>query len=420
MKLHPVISLWVELRECIRAGLGAIATHKLRSGLSLLGVLIGVFSIVVVMTAVRVLQNYVETELSSLGANTFRITKWPVLDLTGSGDWQRYWRRKNLTYAQVVSLRERARLPIAVGAEIRFTTASFRSSVVRTATKAQVYGIDAGAFTAKGRAVAQGRPLLDVDVQNRHRVCLLGSDLAKTLFPGGVGEDDRVWIDDIPYRVVGVLEPSVANVRGARDQFALIPITTGFSYYGGTRRSVEVLVQAPSRDLYQDTVEEVRGILRIVRNVPPREKDDFEVSSNESLVREFRRVTSALRTGVAVISSIALLTAGIGIMNIMLVSVTERTREIGIRRAVGARRRNILMQFTLEAVVLCQLGGVFGVVLGILGGNAAALVLKLPPVIPFDWVCLGLLICSVVGVAFGIYPAFRAANVDPIEALRYE
>ena len=168
-------------------------------------------------------------------------------------------------------------------------------------------------------------------------------------------------------------------------------------------------------------VEEARGALRVIRKVPPGEEDSFEIASNDSLITQFNSVTVAIRAGVAVISSIALLAAGIGIMNIMLVSVTERTREIGIRRAIGAKKRNILTQFILEAIVLCELGGIIGVVLGILGGNVAAYYLELPPAIPFDWVILNpLIICSIVGVVFGTYPAYKAANRDPIESLRYE
>ena len=154
--------------------------------------------------------------------------------------------------------------------------------------------------------------------------------------------------------------------------------------------------------------------------MPPGKEDDFEVFSNDSMITQFQSFTLSVRVGVAVISSIALLAAGVGIMNIMLVSVTERTREIGIRRAIGAKKRNIMAQFIMEAIVLCELGGIAGVILGIIGGNSAAYFLKVAPIIPFDWVFFGLLICSVVGVVFGAYPAYKAANLDPIESLRYE
>ena len=207
---------------------------------------------------------------------------------------------------------------------------------------------------------------------------------------------------------------------GDQDNFAVVPISTGVNRFGRIWRSVSILVQARDQASYSDTIEQVRGILRAVRKVPPGKEDDFEIFSNDSLIEQFQSFTFTVRIGVAVVSSIALLAAGVGIMNIMLVSVTERTREIGIRRAIGAKKRHIIAQFLLEAVVLCQIGGLLGVILGVAGGNAAAFFLDVPPVIPLDWVALGLLICCIVGVAFGTYPAIKAANLDPIESLRYE
>jgi len=216
------------------------------------------------------------------------------------------------------------------------------------------------------------------------------------------------------------LEPTGASLGGEQDNFVVIPLTTGLDRYGRPWRSVSILVQAHNQDTYDDTVEQVRGILRAVRKVPPGKEDDFEVFSNDSLIRQFKQLTFTVRVGVAVISSIALLAAGIGIMNIMLVSVTERTREIGIRRAIGAKKRNILVQFIMEAIVLCEIGGLIGVALGVATGNAAAYFLEVPPEFPVDWMLLGLLICSIVGIVFGTYPAIKAANLDPIESLRYE
>ena len=227
-------------------------------------------------------------------------------------------------------------------------------------------------------------------------------------------------LNGINYSVIGVLEPRGGTLGGDQDNFAVMPLTTGLNRYGRTWRSLSILVQARDQASYDDTVEQVRGVLRTVRKVPPGKEDDFEIFSNDSLIGQFNSFTLTVRYGVAVVSCIALLAAGIGIMNIMLVSVTERTREIGIRRAVGAKKRNIMTQFIMEAVVLCEVGGVLGVALGILGGNATAFFLKMPPALPLDWAVIGLVICSVVGIIFGTYPAYKAANLDPIESLRYE
>jgi putative ABC transport system permease protein len=257
-------------------------------------------------------------------------------------------------------------------------------------------------------------------VDSARAVVVLAANVAKTLFPFGSPLGERVKVDGVPYQVIGVLEPKGASLGGEQDNFVIIPLTTGLNRYGRIWASLSILVQAESQETYDDTVEQVRGILRAVRKVEPGVEDDFEIFSNDSLIQQFKTFTFTVRVVVAVVSSIALLAAGVGIMNIMLVSVTERTREIGIRRAVGAKKRAIMAQFILEAIVLCEVGGVLGVLLGLAGGNAAAWYLEVPPAIPVDWVVLGLVICSLVGVVFGTYPAYKAANLDPIESLRYE
>jgi putative ABC transport system permease protein len=170
----------------------------------------------------------------------------------------------------------------------------------------------------------------------------------------------------------------------------------------------------------EDAIEQSRMILRAARHVPPGEEDDFGYFSNDSIIKQFNDFTFYFRLGVLVISSIALLAAGVGIMNIMLVSVTERTREIGVRKAVGAEKKDILAQFVIEAIILCEIGGLIGVGLGILGGNIVGIVFSLPTVIPWDWAAIGIGVCSLVGLIFGVYPAWKASTLDPIESLRYE
>ena len=184
---------------------------------------------------------------------------------------------------------------------------------------------------------------------------------------------------------------------------------------------ITILVGVEDPAHFDDTVEQARGLLRTIRKVPPGADDDFEILTSEALIQQFEKVSRAARLGLTFVSSIALLAAGIGIMNIMLVSVTERTREIGIRRALGARRRSIMTQFLMEAVVLCELGGLLGIALGLGGAHVlATYALDLPPAYPLDWTVIALVICSLVGLIFGSYPAWKAAHLDPIEALRYE
>jgi putative ABC transport system permease protein len=409
-----------EIKESLMMAMHALSAHKLRSGLTVLGVLVGVFSIIVVMTAMRVLQQNIEGELAQLGSHTFAVQKWPGIFFGGSDNFEKYWRRKNITMPQCELVQDRATLAENVGIEQMFWAGEISSRFEQSAPEAQLFGSTPGCFPAKNWVAAEGRPLLDTDLGNARDVCVLGAGAAKTLFPYASAMGERVKIDGVNYSVIGVLEQRGARLGGDQDNFAVIPLTTGLNRFGRTWRSLTLLVQAKSQAAYEDTVEQVRGILRTARKVRPTEEDDFEIFSNDSLIAQFKSFTQTVRLGVAVVSSIALLAAGIGIMNIMLVSVTERTREIGIRRAVGAKKRNIMAQFIMEAVVLCEVGGVAGVGLGILGGNMAAVALELPPAVPLDWAALGLVICSIVGIAFGTYPAYKAANLDPIESLRYE
>ena len=401
--------------------LTAIAAHKLRSALTLLGVLVGVFSIIVVMTAMRVLQSNIERQLRSLGSETFMVRKWPgTFWGVSSGDYEKYWRRKNVTIKDGRRLhgenhaagQHRDRGHVLVGR-------NQDPLQEQRADGAAVWG-DPGSFAAHNWDLAEGRLLMDADVDGTRNVCVLGYGLATNIFPNSSALDEVIKVDGIGYTVIGVLEGKGGAMGGDQDNFVVVPLTTCLNRYGRWWRSLNILVQAPTAPATTPRWRKSAAIMRVIRRVPPGKEDDFEIASNNSMIDQFKKFTQSVRIGVAVVSSIALLAAGIGIMNIMLVSVTERTREIGIRRAIGAKKRNIMVQFILEAIVLCEVGGAIGVVLGILGGNLLALLMHLPPVVPVDWVILGLAICSVVGIVFGTYPAWKAANLDPIDSLRYE
>jgi putative ABC transport system permease protein len=407
-----------EIKESFLMATGALAAHKLRSALTLLGVLVGVFSIIVVMTTMEAMQTRIQNDLNQLGGQTFVVSKWPGIFFGGTG--VKYWMRKDLTMAQGRKVMERAALPLSVGLETDFSAGTIRSANTEASPGTDLTGDTPGSFSAQNWTVAEGRALSDADVDGAHDVCVLGSALATNLFPYGSALDETVRIDNVNYTVIGVLEPKGSMAGGDQDSFAVIPLTTGLSRYGRRDQSINILVQSRSAEDYDDTVEQVRDILRVARKVPPGKDDDFEIFSNDSMLAQFNSFTFAVRLGVTLVSSIALLAAGVGIMNIMLVSVTERTREIGIRRAIGAKKRSVMVQFIIEAIMLCELGGAIGVVLGVIGGNVAGHYMELPVVIPYDWVVIGLVICSVVGIIFGTYPAYKAANLDPIESLRYE
>ncbi len=420
MKIHRPTLLPAEVRESFAMAMAALAAHKLRSALTLLGVLVGVFSIIVTMTAMRVLKANIEREISQLGAQSFAVRKWPALYFGGPEGFEKFWRRKNITLAHGKLVGEKATLAASVGVEGSFWGGEVETRYAKTPPSVQLLGETPGSFPARGWTVEDGRGLNENDVDNARDVCVLGNALAKTVFPFGSPVGERLKINGFNYAVIGVLAPKGGALGGEQDNFAVVPVTTALNRAGRWQYSLTILVQARDAASYDDTTEQVRGLLRVARKVPPGAEDDFELFSNDSLISQFNTFTMAVRLGVSVVSSIALIAAGIGIMNIMLVSVTERTREIGIRRAVGAKKRNIMTQFIMEAVVLCEVGGALGVILGILGGNAVAYFMKMPPAIPFDWIVIGLVICSIVGVVFGTYPAYKAANLDPIESLRYE
>jgi putative ABC transport system permease protein len=412
--------LFGEAKESFWMALSALSAHKLRSALTLLGVLIGVFSIIVVMTAMRVLRHSIESNISRLGSQTFSIARLPDTVFGDSGDWQKYQRRQRLTLDQSEKVQAKATLAASVGIEGNFWMGQISTRYAKTAPSAQLLGETAGSFPAHNWDIDDGRALTDNDVDDARDVCVLGSALAKSAFPYGSAVDEEIKVNGYKYQVVGVLAPQGNSLGGRQDNFAIIPITTGLNRYGRWWDDLTILVEARDADSYDDCMEQVRGALRAIRKVPPGDPDDFEMTSNDSLIAQFHSFSRTGSIAVAVVSSIALLAAGVGIMNIMLVSVTERTREIGIRRAIGAKKRNIMAQFVMEAIVLCEAGGAVGIVLGVIGGNGLAWYMKEPPAIPVDGIIMGVLICSLVGIIFGSYPAYKAANLDPIESLRYE
>src|SRR6185437_103652 len=341
MGLHKLSILLAELSESFRMGMSAVAAHKLRSALTLLGVLIGVFSIIVVMTAMRVLQRNVETQLSRMGSQTFMVRKAPVIFFDNpDGGFEKFRRRKNITMAQVKRLQDKTELPASIGMETTFWAGELQTRYGKSAPNVNAYGETPGSFPAHNWTIQDGRPLFDADVDGTRDVCVLGNKIAETLFPHSSPLGEELKIDGIDYRIIGVLESSGGTLGGNQDNFVIMPLTTGLNRYGRYSRSLNVLVQCRDAASYNATEEEVRGALRVIRKVRPGDEDDFEIFSNDSLISQFNDLTRYVRFGVALISSIALIAAGIGIMNIMLVSVTERTREIGIRRAIGAKKRN--------------------------------------------------------------------------------
>jgi len=373
------------------------------------------------MTAVGVLRNSIEEGLTQLGANTFQIQKF-TSDFNTTPEQRRKLRnRKNITYEQALDVKEKATLAEAVGIEAwKFGRIVFWEGH-KTNPNVQIAGENVEGMVTNDWNAQTGRSLSPQDVDQGRQVAVIGNTLAEKLFPpqvNPVGETIRV--DGSLYQIIGLLEKKGGALGGNQDNFVVIPISTFFQKYGKYESDIHIMVKAVNREVVDDAIEQSRMILRTARKVAPGEEDDFAYFSNDSMIKQFNEFTLYLRMGVLLVSSIALLAAGVGIMNIMLVSVTERTREIGIRKAIGAQKRDILSQFIIEAVILCEIGGVLGVGLGIVGGNVVGLLLEVPAIIPWDWAAIGIIVCSLVGLLFGVYPAWKAATLDPIEALRYE
>ncbi|MBI5464973.1 MAG: ABC transporter permease [Ignavibacteriales bacterium] len=403
--------------EIIRIALNAIRANKLRSVLTLLGVVVGVFSIIGVMTAVQVLQNSIESGMSQLGSHTFQIQRMPMM--VSHREWEKARKRKEIKYEQALNFKERMTLARLVAIETYSGGATIQYAGLKTNPNVAIAAEEPEGLPTNNWTVKEGRGLSDNDLRHSMDVVILGNEIVRKLFPRGGAIGAEVKVNSDRYTVIGTLEPTGASLGGNSDNQVIVPLTTFLEKYG-RQQDIHIMVKAKSPEVYEDCMEEARIILRVLRKVSPSEPDDFFIFSNESMIQTFNEFTLYVKLGVSFISFISLLAAGVGIMNIMLVSVTERTKEIGIRKAIGARKSNILSQFMTEAIVLCQMGGIVGIVLGILAGNIAAIAFSIPPVFPVDWALIGFALCAFIGVVFGVYPAWKASNLDPIDALRYE
>ena len=407
--------------------LQAIRANKLRSSLTLVGIVLGVASIIAVMTGISVVQGTMEQEMSVLGAQTFQVQKWPS-GFSTDEERREAMRRPPMTLSDAKAIRDNVASVDIVGSEIwEFGfKAEYRGE--ETNDNVQICGGTPEYPQNNTHFVGYGRNISQTDVRAARKVVVIGYALAQRLYPfvDPVGRDIRV--DGREYKVVGVFDEKKSAFGGGYDNYVLMPVTTFVNTYGmtdrnGFERSVNITVHAKSPELINDAIEETRQVLRRVRGVRRGEKDNFEYFNSESMIGEFNQMTAGIKVGAFIIGIIALLVAGIGIMNIMLVSVTERTKEIGIRKALGAKPRFILRQFLLEAVVLCNVGGVIGVLVGFGIGNMMVkmgMSSSFETVVPVEWAIIGLLFCTAVGVIFGMLPAIKASRLNPIDALRYE
>ena len=400
--------------EILRLAFSSLTANKLRSSLTLLGIAVGVFSVIGVMTLINGIRTSAEKGLNVLGANSFQILKYPALT-----DWSKFPRRRDMTFANAMRFKElmgdSARVSLMLGRGGKSVVHQER----RTNPNVLLRGTDENFITAFNHEVVAGRNLTLEDTAHGRAVCLIGHDVREKLFQNKDPVGTSVRIEGQNYTVVGVLAKKGASLVG-NDNFVVIPITRFLAVYGRQFRSITINVQAADQAALPATEERAIGMMRLVRGLQPENENDFAIASNQSLIETFNKIADLIATGAFVISAIALLAAGVGVMNIMLVSVTERTKEIGIRKSIGATRRSILSQFLAEAVALALIGGVAGVAIGVGVGNLAARALEMAITFPWMWTAIGLGVCGGIGIVFGFYPAWKAASLDPIEALRYE
>ncbi len=409
----------MKINQILAISLQSLKSNRLRTALTILGVVVGIFSIIVIMTILTMLQNSINSGLSSLGKNTFQIQKHD--NVFGGGPRRRDDRnRKDLTIEHANRLKDMLTQAKYIGVEQWQFGIIAKFGSRETNPNLQIAGVSTDAMRTNDWNVEEGRDLREDDINYSSDVCLIFQPIVDKLFPNIDPIGQTIRVDGKPLRVVGIVEKQSSLFGQSRDNYIIVPITTWQSMYGRYGRSVNITVMSQSADDYEDVIESATGHMRKIRKVAAGEPNDFFIFSNESMITEINKITDPIKLIALAISLIALIAAGVGIMNIMLVSVTERTREIGIRKALGARKTWILIQFLFEAIILCMLGGLIGIIIGVSIGNIAGGLINAQAAVPWNWVFLGLFICVIVGVVFGTYPAYKASNLDPIEALRYE
>lgn len=403
------------LIEILRSAIESIKANKLRSLLTTLGIVIGVMTVIGVMSVVSGFRQYIATSFSQLGANVLYVSKYPWGFGMSREEFKKIQKRENIGLREAEALKE-------YGESFKYVSPSILRNMKmergdKEAEEVQIEGASEDFSRITNRQVSLGRFLSKDDIKYNRYVCVLGQDVVNALFPEESPIGKKVKIQGRQFNVVGIMAEKGKMMGQSMDNTAFIPYTT-MTTFTGKRISINIAVYAEEGE---ETEEEIRWILRGVRNLKPGEEDDFSINSSEALISQFNQLTSTFLIISIAIAAISLVVGGIGIMNIMLVSVSERTREIGVRKAIGAKSGEILGQFLMESVVICLVGGIIGI---FLGASITKLISIVSPGIHFHipiWsIFLGFGFCCSIGVFFGYYPARKASKLSPVEALRYE
>ena len=406
-----------EIAEGVRIAVLALAGARLRSFLTTLGIVIGVTTVIAIVAIIQGLNRSFEAQMANLGAHTLYVNKWKWF--SSSDEWWEMRNRKNFGIAELRAVEEESLVATAVA-----PMAGQRALVTRLdreVENVQIVGTTPRYLDTNGGTVAHGRFLSDPDVDLSRNGAVLGADVAQRLFEGVAPEEAlgrKVLVNGVPFTVIGTMARRGRMLDVDLDVNVLVPYTTLLRDLGSRRSMTLAVATEPGR--MEELEDELTGILRRVRRVPPEKKDDFALNRQDQVLKMYGQLTGALYGVATGVGLITLVVGGIGIMNIMLVSVTERTREIGVRRALGARRRTILLQFLVESSVVAALGGAVGTALGLGIAQLVSLVTPLAAAVTPSVVLLGLGFSAGVGLLFGSWPAWRAARLDPVEALRWE
>ncbi|MFZ5518518.1 MAG: ABC transporter permease [Candidatus Zhuqueibacterota bacterium] len=408
------MKFFIEFIESLKIAGQALKANKMRTFLTTLGIVIGITTVISIHSIIEGLNDAFYTSISALGSDTLYIQKFAWFSRS---DWLEARNRKDITLKEADAIRQHATLVKAVAPSVSARRAVKYGS--EKLTNVEITGTTEDYRETANIVPESGRPLSVTDVEHRRAVCVIGWEVADKLFKKANPLGRRITIGAHKFRVIGVIEKRGSLFGHNLDTEIIIPIGIFQKLYG-SRRWVTIEVKVVNASLIEDAKDELTGIMRRVRKVPPWKENDFAINQQDMIADMYKNLTTALYAVAFGVGSIALIVGGIGIMNIMLVSVTERTREIGIRKAIGAKNRNILTQFLIEALAVSAFGGIIGIILGFAVAKAVAASTFLSASVSPVSITIGLVFIGLVGIFFGIFPAYKAARLDPIEALRYE